>query len=495
MNRFRSLVALAAVVGSAHALAVPTSRPTYTFCEEECRDDGQPRGGEGLCNDTCPDPQILDVSFAVAIAGDELVRDCFYITGKLDADCVWGIEPKCQVRAFEKPVPCRDSSGVIIPGRFYEPSIRTSNAAGVIDNLTVLSDRTVRLAVGALQDSFDGTVNGLVNNGPHRERGEVTVKIYYQNDDGQPRGDSEPDQSYVFDFSSGADAVRVAFIIPPGVSLVDVVCCDDTGQVAVGWDVDHFLIRNLLPGRFYAVEFVGGEIDPDALPQGLFGGRPKLPVGGKTPVALGWFDKNCNLLHCETPTESAEFPRLIATAEVDGTLRIAVSGAFGLLPLAASEGPFSLPRAASLPVGDCNFNGFEDTIEPWLEEFLFRILVLEKQEYVVTGSASLKDFSAGLVNRFPRAIWDEYFEWNAIFQELPFYLEVPPLPLESVIGHGVVGGYCLKVTLAEHVEPGDRPVFPGVNVINSGRNDMNGDGVVDAADLALLLSYWGAVPN
>ena len=127
-----------------------------------------------------------------------------------------------------------------------------------------------------------------------------------------------------------------------------------------------------------------------------------------------------------------------------------------------------------LPVGDCNFNGLEDTLEEELEELLFRIFVFEDVEYEILTCVSLKDETAGLVNRYPRAIWDQYFEWNFLLQDFVGTFEDPPLPPEAVFGHRIVGSYCLKITLAEHVDPSERPPFAAAPVINGLRNDMNG---------------------
>lgn len=486
------LVSLASLAGVA-AFAVPTPAPVYTFCEEECGfdDDGTPRGGGGcVCNDTCFNGQMIDASLAVASGGDEYLRDCFYITGKLQADCVWGIQPKCHLFAYEKPLPCRDSSGVIMQGAFYEPRIAQTNGAGFIDNLPVLSDRTVRIGVAAIQDALDGTINGLVNNGAHLERGEVTVKIFYnQSDDGVPRAASA---SYTFDFRNGADAGRVAFVIPSGIATVDVQCCNDTGEEIIGWDVDHFFIKNLIPSRFYAVEVVGGLLDTDCCSNAWIpdfrGGDKPIPGNvcyDRTPLAIGWFDKNCNLLRCEATGVSnlCDYPRMFVSAEVDGSLHIAVSG-----------GPryyIGPGMAVNLPTGDCNFNGFEDILEPELNTFLQYLNILEKTNYSITGSVSLKDCTAPQVNRYPRQIWDEYFEWNGMLHTYGFEECASPVPPEVIFAHGVIGSYCLKISLAEHVDPGQRPTYPPLVVINGLRADANSDGNVNASDLALLLSFWG----
>lgn len=482
----------------AAAIAAPTPAPAYTFCELECfeGDDGIPRGdGFCLCNDLCFQAQVINASLAVAsVGGNEDLRDCFYITGKLQADCVWSIEPKCAMRAYGKPLPCRTASGAIIQGAFYEPSLATSNALGVINNLVPNDDRTVRIGIAAFADSLDGTINGLINNGAHLERGEVTVKVVYNGDDGQPRGGED---SYVFSFCYGADAGRVAFIIPAGVPSVNVICCDDTGQQKLGWDVDHYLLTNLIPSAFYSLTVVGGALEAGAYSDiPAMAGAPSLDGLGdlvcdiKPPFAIGWFNKNCHLISCDTrgPLEKGpDFPRLYFSAEADGSARIAISG--GAFPFLHGR------TVQQIPQGDCNFNGFEDTLEDELATLLQRINILENASYMVLGSVSLKDCTASLVTRFPRAIWDEYFEeWNSLFY-YPFFAMDKPLSVEPLVAHNVVADYTLKIELAQHVDPGQRPTFPPTIVINGARADVNSDGHVNASDLALLLSFWGQGPN
>jgi hypothetical protein len=429
-NHLRTAAGLAALafLGVGSSFAVPQAKPVYTFCEEED-------------NDLCSSPDTIDASVAVAsLGGDEDLRDCFYITGKLQEDCIWGNEPKCAIRVYDKPAQCRDSDGHVIPGAFYEPIIRSSNGAD-LTNVAVLSDRTVRIGVTAVQDALDGTINGLNNNGAHGECGEVTVKVTWSTgDDGQPRGGGE---NYIFNFENGSDAARFAVVVPAGVTSVTIQCCNNTGQDGVCYDVDHYLVQNLIPSVAYAIEVIGGKEDY---------------CDRKTDTVVGWFDKNCNLIDFnDDKCPGTVYSHIFAFAEVDGTLRFAVSGS-----------------------GDEDFDGLEDSKEADFEEFLLELEILEGFVVDFRTGASLKDASAGDVTRYPRELWDDY-EFKDRFYGAP----------EGYFDHDVCGGYCIKISLAEHVDHGDRPAYPPLVIINGARSDFNADGFVNASDLALMLSFWG----
>lgn len=428
-NHLRTAAGLAALafLGVASSYAAPEAKPVYTFCEEED-------------NDLCSSPDIIDASEAVAsLGGDESQRDCFYITGKLQEDCIWDIEPNCALRVYDKPAQCRDTSGNIIPGAFYEPIIRSGK--GVLSNVPVLSDRTVRIGVAANPDAFDGTINGLNNNGAHREVGEVTVKVTWTTgDDGQPRGGGE---NYVFTFVNGSDAGRFAVVVPPGVTTVNIECCDDTGTQEVCYDVDHYLIRNLIPSAAYSIEVIGG-LDHDCR---------------KTDTLIGWFDKNCLLHATDDDSGTGVYSHLFVFAEVDGTLRFAVTGS-----------------------GDEDFNGLEDRKQQDYFRFLQRLWILDNfiVDYRQGASLCCDDGSAGDVTRYPRQLWDSYHFLNEFYGAPEGYFD-----------HDVCGDYTIKVSLAQHIDPGNRPSFPPLVILNGARADVNGDGFVNASDLALMLSFWG----
>ncbi len=501
------------LAGAAASLAVPQAIPTYTFCEEEG-------------NDLCVDAQEIDASIAVAMTGNvEEVRDCFYITGKLQEDCVWDRQPKCIMKAFDKPQPARNSSGQIVNGQFCEP-LKATSVNGRILNLAPNSDGTIRLGVGAFIDGFDGTFNGLGQNEPHGETGEVTVKVFCEGDDDGPArggGSDDPDFEYVFRFVNGADALRVAFECESGVSSVDIHCCDDTGQVPICYDVDFYNVSNLIPGRAYCVTVVGGQsqefdarIDPvvDLLIRlGILPPHVELPSilvdKIKTDTKLGWFDKNCNLIGGEDGKNDdggnpSPYSNLCVFADGDGNLRFGVSGGAGRFAILImflsgwiTDGPDSIDLSI---LGDCNFNGLTDLIEEFY--FFYHVLasILADFDAEYTPGASLKDESADLVIRYPRHIWEDEDRLICNLLGLGDVEECPPIPLpagfppEFFFQHGVCGGYCIKVQLAEHVDPGERPDFPPAsNQSMSSRSDMTGDGIVNASDLAVLLSHWGVI--
>lgn len=430
MNLDRTIVALAGALTSAcgTALGVPTPKPVYTFCEIED-------------NDLCSSPQILDASQAVIATGDEEARDFLFVTGKLQKDCVWDRRPKCMLRAYDKPAPCRDSTGAIIAGAFYEPSI-ASSAAGRLTALPVLSDGSVRLAVTSVQDGFDGTANGLANNGPHGERGAVKVNVFYRYG-GAPPASNQPDEVYTADFLTGSDAFRVALRPPAGVTALDVVCDDDEGTVELCWDVDHYLVQNLIPSKPYSIRIVAAKEEETCYDIGAL---------------LGVFDKNC-WLHSTDPQHAGCYAQLFTYAEVDGSLRFAVTGD-----------------------SDYDFDGLHDLAQAEYRTFLRDIGILYGLEFVHRTGASAKDASAVYVPRYSDQIWADRG-----------WMRGSPPELKYV--HGVCGEYCVEITLAEHVSPSDpRRPFVVPLYSTSPRADLNGDGHVNASDLALLLSFWGQRP-
>ncbi len=632
MWRKTSLAAgLAASLGAAAAYAVPQAIPTYTFCEEED-------------NDLCVLAQEIDASLAVAMTGNvEEVRDCFYITGKLQEDCVWDRQPKCAMRAFGKPEPARGSDGRVINGEFCEPLVATS-VNGRILGLAPNSDGTIRLAVGITIDALDGTVNGLGQNEPHGDTGEVTIKVFCEgDDDGPARGlEEDPDFEYVFRFVNGSDGLRVAFECDSAVESVDIHCCDDTGTIPVCYDVDFYNVTNLIPGRAYCVTVVGGQ----------------TPSCEKTDTKLGWFDKNCNMIggidgYDDDSGNPSPYSNLCVFADGDGALRFGVTGgaegpsfftgeggtfndtgnnqsgalvseifvedsgpidditvclkgfrhewigdviatlihkdtgtkikfisnvgnpiptggdgydgnvdgeycfnemadedfedaaaanssngtgSHGVIPpgtyrsidpenpddnLTAFigedrqgtwclilEDTFSEEADGAITewclsfgtdmIGDCNFNGLEDSMEEDYFFFLVLLDVFEIGSFEYRPGASTKDDTIDQVIRYPRRVWndDDGFLCDLLENMERFDVEHCPLDagrtVESFFDHGVCGGYCIKIQLAEHVDPSERPTFPPITVGGAGP-DMNNDGFVNASDLAALLSHWGIV--
>lgn len=434
-------LAALALLGGATAFAIPQSAPVYTFCEREC-------------NDSCEYPQYIHAGDARDCLTQQSAADCFYITGKLQADCVWDIEPKCALRVFNKPQPARTSTGAPISGQWCEPVIASSDNFGWIHNVAPI-DGAVRLGVAAFQDAFDGTINGLNNNALHGEFGEVTIKVYYNWPDGETntvRSEECPDDYYVFQFH-GNDALRVSFIIPSGVPTVDIQCCDDTGTVEVCYDVDFYHISGLVPLEAYAVQVIGG-LDKDC---------------NKTDTVIGIYNKNCFQIAFDDDGGQGGYSEVVTYAELDGTMVVAVSGK-----------------------GDADFNGLLDSSQD--SYFLF-LTTLRIRQQVPSGTHFVPGASVCCygshqrdeccnyedVIRYSRAVWDDtrYTNW--------FSHGNPP---ESRVDHGICGGYCLKISRANHV-----PVSPGGggSVMTPSRVDINGDLRIDASDLALMLSFWGPV--
>ncbi len=448
-------LAAVALVGAATSFAVPVSRPVYTFCENED-------------NDLCENFDRIDADDAVSANDDnEEARDCFFITGKLQKDCVWDIQPKCALRHYGKPEPCYTAGGPggspplpqPIPGVFREPLLDQSNTGALYEIEPV--ERIVRLGVAALMDATDGTINGLAQNDPHGELGEVTIKVFYNTgEEGEGPGGAltgktgYPDQVYVWRFLNGADALRVAFEIPRqveedlrgdvDVTSVDVLCCNDTGTVGICWDVDFYKIRNLIDEEPYCITVIGG-LDEDC---------------EKTDTILGWYDKNCNPIGGADGVDDdggqGVYSELCVFADGRGDIRFAVSGS-----------------------GDANFNGLLDSVENDYFTFLFVYnLTHDGEDFEHRPGASTKDDSYVYVNRYPRSVWDEegWTQGN---------------PIESLYDHGVCGEYCIKVRRGLHADSPDPDDGPAL--VGAARADMNQDGVVNAGDLAVLLSHWGVV--
>lgn len=439
--RAASPAVFTALMLGATATAVPQARPLHTFCEVED-------------NDTWDRAQVLDANVAAAVSGVQQPVDCFFVTGKLQMDYIWDIEPKCALRAYAKPQPARTSTGQAIPGQTYEPILASSNV-GVIDSLTPNDDNTVRLAVASLMDAFDGTVNGLSQNGPHNERGEVTVELFINRSASQLDGVT-PDQSYVFRFKSGTDALRLAFIAP-GAQYVTVRCRQNTGTVGVCYDTDFYRIVGLVPGNPYCITVVGGVTDRCT----------------KTDTVLGWYDKQGYRIGGDDGFNDDHagtvYPEICVYADVDGSIWFAISGK-----------------------GDEDFDGLLDATEDQYFDFLALVAVRHGFVAAYRQGASVTDASAADVIRYPRAFVDRFGE-TVTFWEDPRYaaLFAPGAPPEAHVAHGVCGSYCIKVQPAEHTSGGQPPV----GQTGAARADINNDGVINASDLALLLSYWGVRSN
>jgi len=255
-------------------------------------------------------------------------------------------------------------------------------------------------------------------------------------------GVQDPDLTQTFRFTSGADAFRFAFIAPQDVVSVDVFARTDLGMVEVCYDVDHYHIKGLDPVKPYCITVIGG-LTPDC---------------EKTPVVLGWFDKNCNRLGSpfvgiDEGGGVGDYSHLCVYSDGVGDIRFAVSGA-----------------------GDKNFNGLRDDIELNYFELLNTLNVFTGSSYTHHVGASLDNDSYPYVNRYPRSVWDSL---GLTAGEAP----------ETFYQHGVCGEYLLKVRYGEHVDP--RPIEPGDGEPALPSADINGDGVVNAQDLAILLSFWG----
>ncbi len=416
------------------ASGVDLPEPVFTYCELE-RSEAQMSGFPGRGIEAPSNDQFSEIESIVAPTE---FADCFYITGKLHKDCVWDRQPKCCLVEYSKPLQAFDSEGRSLG--LVEEVLQVADvfSGEAVMNLSSLIDRTIRIGVTSVFDCFDGTLNGLFSNGLHGDLGEVRLIV-----DG-----GGVIETYDFRFEEGREALRLAYVIPsaPG-ELVTVTCFDSTGTKEVCYDVDFYWVQGLTPRELYCITQVGGKnYDCEA-----------------TDTSLGWFDKNGNLQGGDLGfAESSEgnnvsvYPEMCVIADDLGDIRFAITG-----------------------VTDDNFNGLVDEFEEPFFELLEELEYIEDTNNVTKGEgwtpgASAKTNPNDLV-RLSREDFDEH-----------------PL-LANPPDHTVCGCYTLKVRLNEHTDEGgdDDDDFGGGGL--AARADMSGDGLVDAVDLAMLLSFWGPV--
>ncbi len=417
-----------ALAGASVALAVDLPDPVYTYCETEQERLTVPRTGEGN-NDAFMYSEIVTAPTEFA--------ECFYITGKLQKDCIWDRQPKCCLIRYSKPLTAFDETGRNIG--LVEEVLDIEDVFNLGTTIwPVLDDQTLRIGVTSVFDCFDGTLNGLFSNGLHDDTGEVTLSLD-PND-----GDSEV---YTFRFEEGREALRLAFIFPIA-ATVEIECDDFLGTKEVCYDVDFYWVEGLEPRELYCISQVGGkDYDCEA-----------------TDTVLGWFDKNGNrqggdlgLADGPLAGNVLEYPELCVIADDMGHVRFAISG-----------------------TGDEDFNGLLDGEQEDFFEFLEDEGYIPDDNNVIKGEnwvpgASTKTNPSEDLIRLSREDFDDYPD-----------VACPP-------EHGICGCYTLKVYLNEHddAEGDDDDDFGGGGL--AARADMSGDGFVDAVDLAMLLSFWGPV--
>ncbi len=435
-----SLAALA-VLGVSSAFADPEPDPTYTHCELEPNDACLGESGEDLS-------ECVDVT-----AREPRQADCFFITGKLQKDYVWGREPKCALVFYDKPEVCYDEDGD--PQSTALEPIIASTTSGHITNVPVIPDGfgaapgagtgTVRIGIAVTSDVFaDGTVNGLAFNNPHEEHGLVKVKVFPAGttttlvDDGDTHEGSIGCYEFYFE---GGDAARVAFATESGVSAVDVWCLEDCGVEEVCYDIDFYTIKGLRAKELYCLTVIGG-VDYYC---------------DKTDTQLLGFQKGWVPIFGEGMKDDdggqGVYSQLCLFADQDGKIRVGVTGS-----------------------GDDNGNGLCDTDE---DDFLDFLEEFDLGEFV--PGASVYDNKGDLI-RIPN---DDNFgeDDHRLFDKNPDF-QVPP-------GHDICGGYCIQVKLTNHIDSGDES--PSGGSMSAASADFNADSRVNSADLAMLLSFWGPV--
>ncbi len=415
------------MVANQEARAIDEPLPPVTFVEEE---------DLVTDNDSFANSNIIQ-------APTELGEDCFFITGKLQEDCVWDREFKCYIALYSKAfdaVPTDPANGALVS---VEQIVKTSSIGVMVVNN--FEGDAIRLAFGSIYDGFDGTINGLFSNAPHGETGQIRVEIVFI-DNATPLEIKE----FTFDFKTGGEALRLGCDVPPGTDSALITCFEDENQKPVCYDVDHYMITGLTPRELYCITVIGG-LDDACEP---------------TDTLLGWFDKQGNRNGGPfglNDDAGSPYSQLCVFADDVGNLPFAVTAS-----------------------GDEDFNGLDDAQQ---EDYF---VYLEDEDYLEEGflpgenwvtGASLKDHTAESVFRLSRSDFDEQAGDGGDGYHCP-------------PGHGVCGGYCIKIQVQLHVEGDDDDddmggQKPFLDPRIEGSPDLNVDGFVDALDLAMLLSQWG----
>jgi hypothetical protein len=444
MSKTRNAAVLLAAMGLTGAAAVASVQPEelYVHVENEKMDSGR--------NDTWAEREYVSVS--------EADRDCFFITGKLQKDCIWDRVPKCYVVAYGKPAQAfvKNEQGIPV-AVVVEPIVATEAGGSLTTDVLPGADGgpgSIRLGVAALFDAEDGTINGLAEKGLHGETGQVYIEVDFDSGD-----DPEP---YKFEFKEGREALRLAYL-SDSASTATVTCINDMGMKEVAYDVDFYQLNGLRDDgeSTYCLTVIGG-LDYDC---------------NETDTLLGAFDNTGLILGGLNPkidddgestgnTGNSPYSELCVIANSSGVIRFAVTGS-----------------------GDTDFNGLDDYGQ--LDYFLFlqnngfdedddptyiEDSFFPGQNYV--PGASLKNSAeAGDVIRLNREDFDESG------------YECPP-------DHGIAGGYCIKVRFVPHDQEengdDDDDGTPGGG-FTAASVDFNGDGWVNGTDLATLLTFWGPI--
>ena len=244
---------------------------------------------------------------------DELVivtapADSFILVGKLEKRFAPDCQPDTFMTLFDKSNSFvqTDDNGSNKGNGWASGLFGITDSNGFIDNGD--GARSLRIGVTGRADGFDGNFNGLNQNSGHQQFGAFTLFVTFRDAGGLPVG---PTLEYTDEFSIGAEAFYLNYIVPSAAVSAD-VCIDNTvGEILNCNDVDYYCLKDLVPFCEYCITTVGG-IDCECKP---------------TDTLLGWFDKNMTLIALDD--ESGPVPgyaRLCVTADVDGRARFAVTG-------------------------------------------------------------------------------------------------------------------------------------------------------------------------
>lgn len=380
-------------------------------------------------NDDCVGP-FTDQSFPVT--GDWLI-----VNGKLEKREIQGLTPDTWLCVFDKfgEILASDDNGSG-SGNGKGSGICGSAAELLTDNGDGTS--SLRLAVTGFPDGFDGNCDGFFMNAPHGQQGEFCVFITYFD----AGGAFIRQDSYTDEFVSGAEAFRLNFTAPAGTASLCIDIDNTCGRVDRCYDVDYMCFTNLEPLKSYCITQIGG-LDEYCNP---------------TDTVLCWIDKNCDVIFSDDNSGPAlGYSQLCVIADVNGNICIAVTGAFddncdGLV----SKGPVPTgPLDAKFDYDKDLLVGLDDN-----SPFVFNPDQLDSDGDGV-GDVSDSDNPDNL---------DDGFIYNP---------------------HGVCGTYTLEVH--RNFEPN---AFPGDCTAESemaSKGDVNLDGIVDASDLARILSNWGMI--
>ena len=299
-----------------------------SFLKFQFEPENESRGGGIINQDIDTDIDIFVLENPPTIITDCLEREfndtfedrfhvdceCTYITGKLEKREVPNCQPDTYLFLFDK-------FGNVVAQDNNSSPLGNGKASAVFGVAPIPNGddpgATVRIGLTGRPDGIDNVFDGLFFNSPHQQVGEASVFVTYFDGAGVMLGRDE----YVADFKTGLDAFRINYEVPAGTASVDVVVDNTTDMIEYAGDVDFYELDCFPAACDVRVKIVGGmDYDCESI-----------------PLVIGWFDKNGNLVRCSTETTDDGFAFIDVISDINGRVRLAISGA-----------------------GDCDFDGLAD---------------------------------------------------------------------------------------------------------------------------------------